>query len=167
VAARKEKLGSKRGKGERERRTPGCTGTGKQREGQCRRVETERRNATHHKRLEIRTPELGDGIGNLPVLRRPKRPIHRDLPLRLCLRTQSLVQTRLQPLNVRLTRLEVVSRQLEEARSDLKEEDVRVTVFVDDHETLCGAAHAELLVVGLAEGGRRISDESFSTRKER
>jgi hypothetical protein len=65
------------------------------------------------------------------------------------------MQTRFQALDVRLSRLEVVARKLEEARSDLEKEDMRVTMFVDDHETLGGAAHAVLLVVGLAKEEER------------
>lgn len=134
------------------KRTPGCRGTEEERVISTRRARERGGRRAYHESLEIGSPKLSHRVGNLPVFRRAKRPIHRDL-FRLGLGSETIVQSRLQALDIRLSRLEVVARKLEEARSDLEEEDVRVSVFVDDHEALGGAAHAVLLVVGLAEGG--------------
>lgn len=94
-----------------------------------------------HESLEIRSPPLRQRITNLPLL-------INTLATELCTnRSQSLIQSHLEPVYLVIFGLEVVSRQLEESVGDLQHQDVRMIVFVTNEDALAGSSHTVLDIV--------------------
>lgn len=93
-----------------------------------------------HEGLEVRPPPLGKTVADMPVRRVLAVAQAAD-------RGQALVQPGLEALNLLVSVLQIVPRELEESICDLEHEDMRVVVLVADEDALAGAAHAMLVVV--------------------
>lgn len=90
-----------------------------------------------HEGLKVGTPPLGKTVADLPVAALLALADATN-------RSQTLVKTGLEALDLVVLGSEVVAWQLEEGVCDLQHQDVRVVVLVADENALAGAAHSML-----------------------
>lgn len=89
-----------------------------------------------HERLEIRSPPLRQRISNLPILidaLTTELSTHGRKPL---------IQSHLEPFDLLILGLQIVTRELEEGIGNLQHQDMWMIVFVTDQNAFAGTAHA-------------------------
>jgi len=99
-----------------------------------------------HKCFKVRTPPLGEAVPNLPVVVDPVGGVELTRVTRW---GQPVIKTTLEALQLIFAGFQVVTRKLEECVGNLKHEDVRMTMVVNDEDALDRAAHAKVFIVVL------------------